>query len=500
MGPGGAAPPALRPRASTHCSTTTAATARAGEARHVHPRLPGVRRRGGARRAHRPPLRGQHPAEAVADPTARRPSPAASVAMHDFTRRPTPGPPARPPRHLGGGRQGEPPRRRRCHSPTPCRTATLPRCPTGHWVQWENAPTCSTPSPRTSSAERQNPMSTPSLPPRTADRSARSTWATWWRSPSTSPTGGASAPTSIGPHVDELTADVLRFRLDDRECRFLIQRGPSEDLTAMGWHVDDHETFDRIVKRVTERGLQWRRARSRRRRVRGVERPGGSPALLGITQEIFTTPLRTPKPTAHAHQRGFVTGDAGMGHVAITTRDPDGLHAYFNTVFDSRLSDYIDENVGGLNLKIRFLRVNERHHSIAVANAAAQGRPDRGTCAQHVNIQASHALDDMLSAHQRVRARPPDGVVRGPAHQRQVPVLLLRDAVGLRAGDGLESGHGRSGAGGHRGHPRPTRASASGATHPSVRPSSPSSSSSPTSCATPATPRIPVPEQTGAVR
>jgi hypothetical protein len=47
---------------------------------------------------------------------------------------------------------------------------------------------------------------------------------------------------AIGLHVDEVTADVLRFRLDDRECRFLIQRGPREDLTAMGWHVDDHET------------------------------------------------------------------------------------------------------------------------------------------------------------------------------------------------------------------------------------------------------------------
>ena len=84
----------------------------------------------------------------------------------------------------------------------------------------------------------------------------------------------------------------------------------------------------------------------------------------GIIQEIFTTPLTNAEAAAHGHQR---LGDrrAGMGHVAITTRDPHGLHAYFNTVFDSRLSDFIDENVGGLNLKIRFLRVNERHHSVA---------------------------------------------------------------------------------------------------------------------------------------
>ncbi|MFA6576188.1 MAG: hypothetical protein WCS84_12265, partial [Nocardioides sp.] len=60
---------------------------------------------------------------------------------------------------------------------------------------------------------------------------------------------------AIGLHVDEPSSDVLRFRLDDRQCRFLVQRGPSEDMVGFGWQVDDHETFDRIVNRVTGRGV-----------------------------------------------------------------------------------------------------------------------------------------------------------------------------------------------------------------------------------------------------
>ena len=73
------------------------------EARHVHPRLPGVRRRGGARRAHRPPLRGQHPARGVADPPATPvPCCPAHPAAHGLHARPTAGPPAHAhPRHLG---------------------------------------------------------------------------------------------------------------------------------------------------------------------------------------------------------------------------------------------------------------------------------------------------------------------------------------------------------------------------------------------------------------
>ena len=245
-------------------------------------------------------------------------------------------------------------------------------------------------------------MSIPSLPPHTTDSVfgavhlgyvvVQTQHLTDWRR------FGADA---IGLHVDELTADVLRFRLDDRECRFLIQRGPSEDLTAMGWHVDDHETFDRIVKRVTERGLPVAEGTPEEAAVRGVERLWRFAGPKGTTQEIFTTPLRTPRPL-HMITSGFLTGDAGMGHVAITTRDPHGLHAYFTTVFDSRVSDYIDENVGGLNLKIRFLRVNERHHSIAVANVQQLKVDPIRTRAQHVNIQAN-TLNDLLSAHQRVR-------------------------------------------------------------------------------------------------
>lgn len=206
---------------------------------------------------------------------------------------------------------------------------------------------------------------------------------------------------AIGLHVDELSADVLRFRLDDRECRFLIQRGPAEDLMAMGWQVDDHETFDRIVKRVTERGVPIAEGTLEEAAVRGVERLWRFAGPKGITQEIFTTPVRTAKPLRMITS-GFVTGDAGMGHVAITTRDPHGLHAYFNTVFDSRLSDFIDENVAGMNLRIRFLRVNERHHSVAIANVQQLRVDPIRTKAQHVNIQAA-TLDDMLSAYQRVR-------------------------------------------------------------------------------------------------
>lgn len=206
---------------------------------------------------------------------------------------------------------------------------------------------------------------------------------------------------AVGLHVDELTDQVMRFRLDDRECRFLVQRGSAEDVMAIGWHIDDHETFDQILSRVAARGVPISEGTPEEAALRGVERLWRFAGPKGIVQEVFTVPLGTTKPLRMINS-GWVTGESGMGHVAITTRDPFGLHGYFNTVFDSRLSDYIDENISGLKLKIRFLRVNERHHSIAIANFRGLKFDPIRTKVQHVNIQAG-SLDDMVSSYQRVR-------------------------------------------------------------------------------------------------
>ncbi|MGW6724694.1 VOC family protein [Nocardia sp. NPDC055029] len=205
---------------------------------------------------------------------------------------------------------------------------------------------------------------------------------------------------AIGMHADEVDRSTLRFRLDDHACRFLVQHGAQEDVTAIGWQVDDHQSFDRIISRVSDRGVPITEGSAEDAARRGVERLWRFPGPKGITQEIFTVPVTTPDPLRMLSS-GWVTGEAGMGHVAIVSKEPETLRGYYETVFDSRLSDYIDENVSGLKLKIRFLRVNERHHSIAIANIRGVKINPIRTRVQHINIQ-SGSLDDMLAAYERV--------------------------------------------------------------------------------------------------
>lgn len=205
---------------------------------------------------------------------------------------------------------------------------------------------------------------------------------------------------AIGMHHDALSRDLMRFRLDDQECRFLLRRGPAEDVVTTGWHIDDHVSFEQIEARIRAHGVPLVVGTDEEAALRGVERLLRFPGPKGITQEIYTTPVKSAEPLRMLAS-GFVTGDAGMGHIALSSTRPTQIRGYFNTVFDARLTDYIDETMSGLKVKIRFLRVNERHHTIAVANPLRVPIDPIPTRVQHLNIQAA-TLDDVAQSYQRV--------------------------------------------------------------------------------------------------
>jgi 2,3-dihydroxybiphenyl 1,2-dioxygenase len=207
---------------------------------------------------------------------------------------------------------------------------------------------------------------------------------------------------AIGMHIDDSLADTVRFRLDDNECRFLLRRGPAEDVTAIGWQLDDHDTFDEIVARVRRHDVPITEGTSEEAALRGVERLVRFPGPNGLAQEVFTTARQAAAPLQMANRGGFVTGQSGMGHVAITSKRPHQVRGYYNTVFDARLSDFIVETISGVKFKIRFLRVNERHHSVAIAAVNRLPINPIRTRVQHVNVQVAD-LDDMVGSYQRVK-------------------------------------------------------------------------------------------------
>ncbi|OMC21363.1 VOC family protein [Mycobacterium sp. SP-6446] len=207
---------------------------------------------------------------------------------------------------------------------------------------------------------------------------------------------------AIGMHLDEAGNDAIRFRLDDNECRFLLQHGAAEDVSALGWQVDDHDAFDTVLARVKRHGVPVTEGTDDEAALRGVERLVRFPGPNGLTQEVFTRARAGTASLRMAAGGGFVTGAAGLGHVAVTTTKPHQLRGYYDVVLDARLSDYIDETISGLKFKIRFLRVNERHHTVAIAAVNRLRLNPIRTRVQHVNVQVAQ-LDDMTAAYQRVK-------------------------------------------------------------------------------------------------
>ena len=97
---------------------------------------------------------------------------------------------------------------------------------------------------------------------------------------------------AIGMHLDQ-TLPVHAVPARREGVPVPPQRGPAEDVTAIGWQLDDHNTFDEILTRVTRHGVpvtedSARSRAARSRAPRAVPRPQlaqrSSPAHAPVTR------------------------------------------------------------------------------------------------------------------------------------------------------------------------------------------------------------------------
>lgn len=205
----------------------------------------------------------------------------------------------------------------------------------------------------------------------------------------------------LGMHVDEVEGGALAFRLDECQRRIIVMPGDAEDIAAMGFQVEDGASLDEIVRRLAARGVKTTRGSREQARLRGVEDLVSFVGPKRMTIELFTRPVLSDAPL-RMRNSGFLTGAAGMGHVAISTREPEAFQAFWQEVFDARVSDHIEDKVGGVAMDFTFLRLNERHHSVAIVCTRGKRLDPVRTKIHHLNIQAA-SLDDVSAAYLRCR-------------------------------------------------------------------------------------------------
>ena len=205
----------------------------------------------------------------------------------------------------------------------------------------------------------------------------------------------------IGMHCDPLQNGGWAFRMDNFQRRLVVIPGKAEDVVALGWQVEDTDTLNEILARLRADGLEVREISGAEAALRGVARlhqvvgPKKQWIELFVEANTTTAPLRM---TAS----GFVTGSTGMGHVAITSKEPEAMKAFWCKYFDARHTDTIEASISGLDLQIEFLRLNPRHHSVAIAATKGLRMDPIRTRIQHMNLEVA-SLDDMTQAYIRCR-------------------------------------------------------------------------------------------------
>lgn len=161
--------------------------------------------------------------------------------------------------------------------------------------------------------------------------------------------------------------DALYLRMDERAGRIVVLPGDVDRVEAVGWEARDHLALQRVRSAVEGAGIATKPLSEEEADTRRVEAgitfeaPGGTPL------EIFHGPALDHSPVATKFGNRFVTGRLGLGHVVVPVSDLNGAFD-----FHAETLGFLPR--GGFRLtppgqhpvRLRFMGVNARHHSLAL--------------------------------------------------------------------------------------------------------------------------------------
>lgn len=206
----------------------------------------------------------------------------------------------------------------------------------------------------------------------------------------------------LGVHTDMTSDGALALRIDGHQRRIILRDGPAENVVAIGWQLHDEAALLLLLERLRETRIEVHAVSGQEASARGVEHFWTFVGPKRVRYELFTRPV-LGKNALNMKASGFVTGNMGLGHFAMTTREPETTLRFFQTLFDARVSDTIEDKLNGVTLELTFMRINGRHHSIALAATRGRRMNPLRTAIHHLNLQAL-SLDDVTEAYRRLRA------------------------------------------------------------------------------------------------
>ncbi|MEU4314022.1 biphenyl-2,3-diol 1,2-dioxygenase [Nocardia sp. NPDC024068] len=195
--------------------------------------------------------------------------------------------------------------------------------------------------------------------------------------------------------------NALYLRMDERSARLTVVAGDTDEVVRIGWEVRDGAALRRVREAVSKAGIAVEQLSQEDADARRVEEAITFTDPAGATLEVFYGPVLDHSPVVTPFGARFVTGAQGLGHVVLPTMDPNGTFEFYTEVlgFLPRGAFRIPAPPEFGPMRIRFLGVNERHHSLALCPAPHGGAPGL----IHIMVEVD-SLDAVGQALDRVAA------------------------------------------------------------------------------------------------
>ncbi|OBJ86689.1 biphenyl-2,3-diol 1,2-dioxygenase [Mycobacterium asiaticum] len=196
-------------------------------------------------------------------------------------------------------------------------------------------------------------------------------------------------------------SSALYLRMDERAARIIVVPGETDRVMTVGWEVRDRAALQRVKASLDNAGVAVKELSQQEADDRRVEEVITFQDPAGITLEVFHGAVLDQSPVVTPFGAKFVTGAQGLGHVVVPAMDPNGLFDFYTEVlgFRSRGAFRVPAPPEFGPIRVRFLGINERHHSLAVCPAMHQRDPGL----VHVMVEVD-TLDAVGQALDRVNA------------------------------------------------------------------------------------------------
>jgi 3,4-dihydroxy-9,10-secoandrosta-1,3,5(10)-triene-9,17-dione 4,5-dioxygenase len=230
---------------------------------------------------------------------------------------------------------------------------------------------------------------------------------------------------------------ALYLRMDDFPARLVIVPGSSDRLAASGWETANAAELQDVRDRLDAAGVPYKEGTADELADRKVAELISFDDPSGNTLEAFHGVALQHRRVVSPYGHTFVTGEQGLGHVVLSTKDDEAALRFYRDVLGFRLRDsmrlppqMVGRPADGAPAWLRFFGCNPRHHSLAFLPMPTPSG------IVHLMIEVENADDVGLCHDRALRRKVPMSATLG----RHVNDLMLSFYMKTPSGFDVEFG------------------------------------------------------------